>query len=243
MRLRRRACRGLFGAAVLAAAVLLAAPPVRAQDDPQLLRAVAGFFRGAEVLRVDAVPDLYEGGYARISFYARRARVASGGLVIDEAWTRLRGVTLNVAALRQGTFRVESARSTAIYLRVSLRSLEQYFAAHAYEDIRLWSDGAALYGTGTVPLLNRPTRVEMKGALAVEGTKDLYFQVESLRVNGFPVPAALLRLLEKQFNPILTQQDWPVIYTFRSVRLTREEVIVSSEPDPAVCGFCADTRP
>ncbi len=241
MRARRRVLRAHLMVAGLAAALITA--PARAQSDPQLTRAIASFFTGADILRVDAVPDLYEGGYARISVYARRARVASGGLVIDEAWTRLRGVTLNVTALQQGAFRVESTRSAAVYLRVGLRSLEQYFVAHAYEDIRLWSDGAYLYGTGTVPLLNRPTRVEMKGTFAVEGTKDLYFQVESLRVNGFPVPGALLRLLEKQFNPILSQQDWPVIYTFRSVRLTREDVIVSSEADPTVCGFCADTRP
>lgn len=232
-------------ASVLTAVLLAAAvPPARGESDPQLMRAIAGFFRGAEVLRIDAVPDLYEGGYARISFYARRARVANGGLLVDEGWTRLRGVTLNVPAFRQGVFRVESTRSASIYLRVSLRSLEQFFiAANAYDDIRLWSDGSALYGTGTVPLFNRPTRVEMKGTFAVEGTRDLFFQVESLRVNGFPVPVPLLRLLERQFNPILAQQDWPVIFTFRSVRLAREDVIISSDPDPSVCNFCADTRP
>lgn len=225
------------------AAAALVAPPVSGQPDALLTRAIADFFRGAETLRIDAVPDLYEGGYARISVYAKRARVANGGLLVDEAWTRLRGVTLNVASLRQGVFSVESTRSSAVHLRVALRSLEQFFGAHSYEDIRLWSDGEALYGTGTVPLLNRPTRVEWKGAFAVEGTKDLFFQVESLRVNGYPVPGALLRMLEKQFNPILSQQDWPVTYRFRSVRLTREDVIVSSEADPFVCGFCADTRP
>ncbi len=164
--------------------------------------------------------------------------------MIDEAWTRLRGVTLNVADLQRGVFTVKSTRSTAIYLRVTLRSLEQFFAKNDYEDIRLWSDGVALYGSGMVPLFNnRKSRVEMKGTFSVEGTKDLFFQVESLRVNGFPVPAPLLRWLEKKFNPILAQQDWPVIYTFRSVRLTREDAIVSSEIDPTVCSICADVRP
>ncbi|HEV8338279.1 MAG TPA: hypothetical protein VGR25_01310 [bacterium] len=233
----------MVAAAVLIAALAAGAVPARAEADARLTRALGSVFR-AEVLRIDAVPDLYEGGYARISVYARRARVASGGPVIDEAWTRLRGVTLNAAELRRGSFDVESTRSTAIYLRVSLRSLERYFAANDYEDIRLWSDGAAVYGTGMVPVFNnRRTRVEMKGAFAVEGTKDLFFHVESLRVNGFPVPEPLLRWLEKKFNPILGQQDWPVIYTFRSVRLTREDVIVSSETDPTVCSFCADVRP
>ena len=193
-----RLLRVLVASAVLIAAVAAGPPHARGETDALLTRAVGNVFR-AEVLRIDAVPDLYEGGYARISIYVRRARVASGGPMIDEAWTRLRGVTLNAPDLRRGSFQVESTRSTAIYLRVSLRSLEQYFAANDYEDIRLWSDGVALYGTGMVPLLSsRRGRVEMKGTFVVEGTKDLFFQVESLRVNGFPVPGALLRWLEKK---------------------------------------------
>lgn len=235
--------RALLAAAVLIVTLAAEAASARGESHALVARALGGVFR-AEVLRVDAVPDLYEGGYARISMYARRARVASGGPVIDEAWTRLRGVTLDPAELRRGSFRVISYRSSAIYIRVTLRNLEQYFAANSYEDIHLWSDGEALYGTGSVPIFNnRKTRVEMKGVFAVEGTKDLFFQVESLRVNGFPVPEALLRWLEKKFNPILAQQDWPVIYAFRSVRLGREDVTVSSEADPTVCSFCADVRP
>jgi hypothetical protein len=236
--------RLLVASAVLIPAALAAAPPARGETDALLARAIGNFFREAEVLRIDAVPDLYEGGYARITFYARRARMANSGLVVDEGWVQLRGATLHMGDLRRGSFTVMSTRSAMIHLRVSLRSLQQYFATvNPYNDIRLWSDGTFLFGSGTVPLFNRPTRVEMKGILLVVGTHELFFQVETLRVNGFPVPDPLLRPLERQFNPILSQQDWPMKFTFRSVRLSPEDLVVSSELPSTICTVCGGFGP
>lgn len=221
------------------AMTLITIAPAAAHEHEALQRSLLRFFRGAELLRVEAVPDLYEGGYARISVYAKRARLDEGGLLVDEAWVRLRGVTLSVPHLREGTFRVVSVRDAAIYLRVSVRSLEQYFiAGNPWDDIRVWSEDGYLFARGTVPLLRIPTRVEMKGYFAVEGTHEIFFYVERLRVNWLPLPEFLLRNMERQYNPVIDQKTWPVIITLRSIRLSKEELVVTSEPDPGVCGFC-----
>jgi len=174
--------------AIIAMTLITIAPAAADENDAQLRRGLLGFFRGAETLRIDAVPDLYEGGYARISVYAKRARLAEGGLLVDEAWVRLRGVTLSVPHFREGTFRVVSVRDAAIYLRISVRSLEQYFiAGNPWDDIRLWSEGGYLFARGTVPVIGIPTRVDMKGYFTVEGTHEIFFYVESLRVNWLPL--------------------------------------------------------
>lgn len=221
------------------AMTLITIAPAAAHEHEALQRSLLRFFRGAELLRVEAVPDLYEGGYARISVYAKRARLDEGGLLVDEAWVRLRGVTLSVPHLREGTFRVVSVRDAAIYLRVSVRSLEQYFiAGNPWDDIRVWSEDGYLFARGTVPLLRIPTRVEMRGYFAVEGTHEIFFYVERLRVNWLPLPEFLLRNMERQYNPVIDQKTWPVIIKLRSIRLSKEELVVTSEPDPGVCGFC-----
>lgn len=225
--------------AIIALTLITIAPAAADENDAQLRRALLGFFRGAEALRIDAVPDLYEGGYARISVYAKRARLAEGGLLVDEAWVRLRGATLSVPHFREGIFRVVSVRDAVIYLRVSVHSLEQYFiAGNPWDDIRVWSEDGYLFGRGTVPLLGIPTRVEMKGFFAVEGTSELFFYVEHLRANWFVVPAFILRNLEQRYNPVIDQKTWPVRIKLRSIRLSKEELVVTSEPDPGVCGFC-----
>ncbi len=225
--------------AIIAMTLITIAPAAADENDAQLRRGLLGFFRGAETLRIDAVPDLYEGGYARISVYAKRARLAEGGLLVDEAWVRLRGVTLSVPHFREGTFRVVSVRDAAIYLRISVRSLEQYFiAGNPWDDIRLWSEGGYLFARGTVPVIGIPTRVEMKGYFAVEGTHEIFFYVESLRVNWLPLPEFLLRNMERQYNPVIDQKTWPVIIKLRSIRLSKEDLVATSEPDPGVCGFC-----
>jgi hypothetical protein len=222
--------RALAGALVVAV-VLLARPfPSGAGDDPQVRRAVSTFFRHAEVLRLDVVPDLYEGGFARVSVYAANATLAEGGLRVDEAWIRLVGISFNPAALRAGEFRVESVRDTAIHMRVSLENLERHFIErNPWKDIRLWTQDGFLYGRGTVPLAGIATRMELRGFFAVGNTPELYFYVDRLRVNGLPVPEALLREMERRYNPLLTQADWPVRFKLRSARLTRTDLIVSSQ--------------
>lgn len=213
-----------------------AAPPD--EDEALLRRALATFLRDASALRVEAVPDLYEGGYARISIYARGARLAEGGLRIDEAWVRLVGATLNPRELRAGRFRVESVRDSSLHLRISLRSLEEHFAGgNPRSDIRLTAEDGYLVGSGTVPVNGVPTRVRLRGFFAVDGSTEVYFYIETAHVNGLPVPTPLVRRLEQQINPILTQRTWPVTFRLRSLRLGKEDLVLSSQPDGA-CPAC-----
>lgn len=229
-----------WGPAVSAVLLTLSAVAGRGEDAP-VHRAISSFFRSAQVLRVDAVPDLYEGGYARVSVYAARATLA-GGFRVDEVWVRLLGVSFNPQALRAGEFRVDSVRDTAIHMRVSVRNLERYFTEiNPWKDIRVWAQDGFLHARGTVLLSGIPTRVELKGSLAVADRPELYFHVERLRVNGLPVPPAVLRELERRYNPLLTQADWPVRFRLRSVRIRADDVVISSQASAdAPCGFCTE---
>ncbi|MDR5683708.1 MAG: hypothetical protein QN163_06765 [Armatimonadota bacterium] len=234
-----------LGAGLLVVAFLLGGTIPSGAADPLVRRAVSTFFRDAEVLRVDVVPDLYEGGYARVSVYAANATLAEGGLRIDEAWTRLVGVSFNPKALRAGEFRVDGVRDTAIHMRVSLPNLERYFVErNPWKDIRLWAQDGYLHGRGTVPLGGVPTRVELRGFFAAGNTPELYFYVDRLRVNGLPVPDPLLREMERRYNPLLTQDDWPVRFKLRSVRLVGTNLIVSSQSHFGDgCTFCGGGDP
>lgn len=229
--------------AFAAALVLLGVLPAHG-DDALLRRALSTFFHQAQVLRIDAVPDLYEGGYARVSVYVARATL-SGGFRVDEAWVRLVGVSFNPRALRAGEFQVDSVRDTAIHMRVSLQNLERYFTElNPWKDIRIWAQDGFLYARGTVLVGGIPARVELKGVFGVANRPELYFYVERLRVNGLPVPPAVVRELERRYNPLLTQSDWPVRFKLRSVRVTREEVVISSDPlGSSGCTFCGDGGP
>ncbi len=211
-------------------------------DDPLLRRAVGSFFRDAQTLRVDAVPDLYEGGYARVSVYAARATL-TGGFRVDEAWVKLVGASFNPQALRRGQFELDGVRDTALHMRVSFHNLEQYFSQITPgQEVRLWSERGYVYGRGTVPLWGALLPVQLRGRFAVEGGPELYFRLDRLRVNGLPVPEPVLRELERRFNPVLTQKDWPVRFRLRWVEVGEEDVTVSSQPDGA-CRICADVRP
>jgi hypothetical protein len=229
----------MIGAAV---AVLAPGAGAAANDDELLRKALTTFFREPEILRVDAVPDLYEGGYARISVYARRVVVGEWtSLRVDEGWVRLVGVSLSPEALRKGMLKVESVRDSAIHMRISLRNLERYFTGGDLRDVQFWAEEGFLYGSGTVPLKGIPTRVRMKGFFALGGTAEVYFYVENLRMNGLPLPHPLIRHMEKQYNPIVTQRDWPVRFKLRSLRLTKDDLVLSSATDPTTCSACLGT--
>lgn len=226
-------------AAVLAA--LVASGPSPATE--HLLRqAVASFFREARVLRVDAVPDLYEGGYARVSVYAAEATLADG-FRVDEAWVRLVGASFNPQALRRGQFQLDGVRDTALHMRVSLENLERYFSQLTPgQRVRLWSERGYVYGRGVVPLWGQLVPVELRGVFAVDGGPELYFHVDRLRVSGLPVPEPVVKELERRFNPVLTQKDWPVRFKLRAVRTGPEDVVVSSHAQ-AACAICRDFAP
>lgn len=208
------------------------------QDDPALFRAFSKFLN-TEDIQFDLVPDLYEGGYARISIHAKNATL--GGMLVDEVWFKLVGISLDVASLQQGGIKVLDYRGTAFHTRVSVQRLQEYFLAmNAFKDIRLWSDGTSVYGEGTVPYGGLPIKIWLKGRFALNGGKEIHFHVENMRINGFPLFSPIIRILESQINPIMSQKDWPVTFPIRSLRMTTEGFFLSSQPDAlAPCGICA----
>lgn len=233
---RRRVREGLAAVVALLAA---AAPGALAADEPLLERAFGAFLRRAEALRVEAIPDLYEGGYARITVTGRGVHLHQGPRV-DEVVVRLVGVSLDPAALRSGQLRVLDYRGSALRVRVLLRSLQDHFnAGGGVGDIRLWAEGGYLYGTGTVQFRGQPTRLRMKGFFAVAGTTEVYFYFDTLHANGLPVPTAAIRDLERSLNPILHQREWPVQFPLRTLRLDAQALLLSSDADPsAPCPSC-----
>lgn len=233
--------------AVLVALVFLRPPAATGQDDGDLLRSFAAFLRTQEIV-IDSVPDLYPGGYARISLHARGANL--GGMVVDDVWVRLIGVSLDPDALHQGRLRVLDYRGTAIHGQVGVQRLQQFFTAGgAMKDLQLWSDGTSLYGEGSLPYEGATIRIWLKGQFSVDGSKDVHFHIENMRVDGFPLFSPIIAILESKINPVLSQRDWPVTFQLRSLQMTKEGFVLSSQPDAlAPCTFClraddASSRP
>lgn len=220
--------------------VFLLAGAAAGQDDPDLVQAFSRFLKTEEI-HMDTVPDLYEGGYARINLYARDASL--GGLVMDEVWIRLVGITLDVERLRRGRLKILEYRGTAFHARATVQRLQEYFVAgNAFKDIRLWSDGKSLYGEGTVVYRGAAIKVWLKGHFSVSGTTEIFFHVENVRINGFPLFAPIIRIMEGQINPIVTQKTWPVTFTIRSLRMTTDGFVLSSQTDAlAPCAICGST--
>ncbi len=210
--------------------VLLAAGASPAVADEALLRRAFGaFMRSAEELRIEAIPDLYDGGFARILVNARRVQMGDG-MRIDEVAIRLVGVSLDLPALQGGTLKVLEVRDSAMQVRTLLRSLQDHFnAGNPLDDIRLWSESGYLLGTGTVIYRGVATRMRMKGFFAASGTSDVYFYFDSLHANGLPLPTFLVRELERQINPIVHQRQWPVQFKIRTVLLDAQGLTVSSQ--------------
>lgn len=228
----------LLGAALLprgATAQLEPLGPVR--QDPALLKAFSGFLKTA-TLQVESVPDLYPGGYARISLYAQKASL--GGLVVEEVWFKLVGASLDPGLLGRGKLKLTDARETAMHGRASIKGLESFFTSgDGIKDIRLWSDGQSLFAEGTVPLNGISVRVFLQGYFTVNGSKELFFHIQNARLNGLPIFSFLLRSMESKINPVMSQTAWPVTFNIRAIRMTKEEFLLSSQRDLAApCGFC-----
>ena len=221
--------------AAVAALIFARLPAAIGQDDGELRRSFGAFLRTQDMV-IDSVPDLYPGGYARISLHARNANL--GGMVVDDVWVRLIGVSLDPAALQQGQLRVLDYRGTAIHGQVGVRRLQDFFTA-AIKDLRVWSDGASLYVEGSLPYEGVSLRVWLKGQFSVDGTKDVHFHIENMTVDGFPVFSPIIRVLEDKINPVLSQRDWPVTFALKSLQMTKEGFVLSSQPDAlAPCTFC-----
>ncbi len=228
-------------ALALLATVVLAVP---AEADEALLRRAFGtFLRSAEELRIEAIPDLYEGGYARITVAGRRL-LLNEGLRVDEATVRLVGVSLDPAALGAGVLKVLDFRDSALQVRVLLRSLQDYFnAGNAFDDIRLWAEDGYLLGSGTVMLRGQPTRLRMKGFFAVSGTTEVFFYFDTLHAGALPVPSAAIRDLERQLNPVMHQRLWPVTFKIRSIRLDAQSLTISSQGEGSGPGYGGGQQP
>jgi hypothetical protein len=242
--------RARAGGVALAASLVVAllATAAAGQSDPMLMAAFTRFLKTQDI-QFDVVPDLYEGGYARISVYAKNAML--GGIQVDEVWFKLVGITLDVGALQQGTLRILNYRGTAFSGRVSVQQLQEFFLTlNAFNDLRLWSDGTSLYGEGTVPYHGMAIKLWLMGRFSVNGGKEVHFHIDNMRVNGFPLFSPIIRILESQINPVISQKDWPVNFAMRSLQMTTEGFVISSQADavapctvcPTVDGMAEDRR-
>ena len=116
------------------------------------------------VLRLDVVPDLYEGGYARVSVYAEHPEIK--GMRIDQMWIRLVGVSFDPDALRQGTLKVLDVRESSIYGKLSLASVQEFLNHQdAVRDVTPHG-GRRLHHRARDGPVQRyvPTRVRMQGS-------------------------------------------------------------------------------
>jgi len=189
-------------------------------------------------VKVDAVPDLYEGGYARISVYSRQPQIK--GMRIDELWIKLVGVSFDPELLRQGTLKVLDIRDQAIYGKLSLASVEEYLNHQSdVRDVRLSFNGESIVGSATVVYNGVPTRVRMQGIFQVYGDPEVFFHIQALLVNSLPVPYIIVDRLERQLNPIVDFRTWPVQFKIRSFRQSPEGFVLSSQADfSQPCNAC-----
>lgn len=221
---------------VMLMVIALAGLPARA-DETLLRRAFSAFMRSAEELRIEAIPDLYEGGYARITAVGKRV-VLIDGMRVDEAMVNLVGVSLDPAALQAGALKVLDFRDSAFQAKVMLRSVQEYFNANRIiDDMRLWVEDGYLLGTGTVNFRGQQTRMRMKGFFAVSGTTEVWFYFDTLHANNFPLPVAVIRDIERQINPVINQTTWPVTFKIRALRLDAQSLSLSSRSDGS-CPSC-----
>jgi len=218
--------------------VLWAASASAGGAEGALRGAFADLLGGPPVLRLEAVPDLQEGMYARISLYAQRARIA--GLLVDHLWVRLRGVTLDPEGLMQGRVRVLAQRDAALHALVTLRSLEEFLARSPdVEEVHLEYHRGLLAGRGVLRMRGMPVRVGMVVGFEALETPAVFVRVHALRVNGVPLPAPVVEEFERRINPLLDMAQWPVSFRIRSVRITPTHVVLTTLRRPTdPCDFC-----
>jgi hypothetical protein len=233
-----RRLAGLFAVASLLIAVL----PARAAlsfASVEILRPILSRLLGApQVMRMDVVPDLYEGGYARIGVYAEGATL--GGMRVDQVWVRLVGASFDPAELRGGTLKVLSMRDSAIFGKLNLKNIEAFFRQQGtVKDFRLTREADMVVATGTLNFDGVPAHVRLKGLFQVYGEPEVRFHIYALWVDGLPVPNVVVDRLERQLNPVVDFRTWPVAFKIRSFRATDEGFVLSSQRDFAQpCNDC-----
>jgi hypothetical protein len=213
-----------------------AAPQTTTQEN---LRALFGHLLGdPPLLYIETVPDIYDGGYARVSLYGRNVIIK--GMLIDELWIRLTGVSFDPTELRAGNLKVLDIRENAIYGKLSLTAVQDFLSRQAsVQDVRLGANAEAVTGAATVTYNGIPTRVRMQGIFQVYGEPEVFFHIQALSVNSIPVPYILAANLERQINPVVDFRTWPVAFKIRTFKQTPEGFVLSSQRDfGQPCNIC-----
>jgi hypothetical protein len=225
--------------AVLAVAGLLLPAGADQSTSEEQLRALFGHLLGdPPFLKMDTVPDLYDGGYARVSLYGRN--VVIKGMLIDELWIRLIGVSFDVAEMHAGNLKVVDIRDDSIYGKLSLQAVQDYLSRQgAVKDVHLGTNAEAVTGAATVVYNGVPTHVRMQGIFQVYGEPEVFFHIQALSVNSIPVPYILAANLERQINPVVDFRTWPVAFKIRTFKQTENGFVLSSQRDFAQpCNTC-----
>ena len=234
----QRCCAGFAIIGCLLGATLPARAAIRFASVEILRPLFAHLLGSPPEMRMDVVPDVYEGGYARISVYAQGASV--GGIRIDELWIRLVGASLDPAALSEGTVKIWQVRDSAIYGRLTLSSLERFLNEQGnITDVRITRREDAVVATGVLRFNGVPARVSVRGLFQVFGEPEIRFHIDALSVNGLPMPFVIVDKLERQMNPVVDFRSWPVPFKIRSLRPTGQGFVLSTQRDFAQpCNDC-----
>jgi hypothetical protein len=190
------------------------------------------------VLHMETVPDLYDGGYASINLYGGHVMIK--GMLINELWIKLVGVSFDPVALRNGELKVLDIRDDAIYGKLSLQAVQDFLNRQAaVKDVQLGTDAEAIIGAATIVYNGIPARVRMQGVFQVYGEPEVFFHIQALSVNSIPVPYVLAANLERQINPVVDFRTWPVQFKIRTFKQTPEGFVLSSARDFAQpCNDC-----
>jgi hypothetical protein len=213
-----------------------AAPQTTSEGD---LRALFSHLLGdPPYLHMEAVPDIFDGGYASVSLYGRNVMIK--GMLIDELWIRLTGVSFDPTELRAGNLKVLDIRDNAIYGKLSLAAVQDYLSRQAsVKDVQLATNAEAVTGAATVIYNGMPTRVRMQGVFQVYGEPEVFFHIQALSVNSIPVPYVLAADLERQINPVVDFRTWPVAFKIRSFKQMEQGFVLSSQRDfSQPCNTC-----
>ena len=225
--------------AVCVGGLLLPAAAEPQTTSMQSLRTLFAHLLGdPPLLHMEAVPDIYDGGYARVSLYGRHVLIK--GMLIDELWIRLTGVSFDPAELRGGVLKVLDIRDNAIYGKLSLAAVQDFLGRQgSVQDVKLGTNAEAITGAATVMYNGLPTRVRMQGIFQVYGEPEVFFHIQALSVNSIPVPYVLAANLERQINPVVDFRTWPVQFKIRTFKQTPEGFVLSSQRDFAQpCNTC-----
>jgi len=205
---------------------------------PELRALFSHLLGDPPVIHMEAIPDLYDGGYARVSVYGRHVKINS--MLIDELWIRLIGVSFDPAELRHGNLKVLDLRDNSVYGKLSVVAVQDYLNRQAaVKDVHLGVSAEAITGAATVMYNGIPTHVRMQGVFQVYGDPEVFFHIQALSVNSIPVPYVLAANLERQINPVVDFRTWPVQFKIRTFKQTPEGFVLSSQRDFAQpCNMC-----